>query len=202
MTNTDDGALIAEYTQYVGMSLGDLNIAAGVRPGPKQYRRLIIDATMRAVSGLWDRNYQRIKVVTVDDERLPHEAVSFPTFQVADLIAEIWPACTLIEQVESILFLPIGGPRGLEHADSGILLEPVSWTPTAAQLAGIEEEWRMFQEAMRVDPTDLPPPSSTAYIHIRPHAADSDDTDSTAAGAVAPVRSSFWLDREFVQAIL
>jgi DNA mismatch repair protein MutH len=198
----DDPALIAAYQPLVGQTLGDLDPNPGT-PRPKQYRRLVVDAAARAsdpaAAGVWERNGPRIKTVPVDDELFPYEAVSFPAFTVADLLEESWLTATFRTEVESLLLLPIRGPGGLDAADAGVLLAPVRWSPSASELKAVGKEWQGFVDEIRATGQHTSTASDTALIHIRPHAADSTDTDPTSDGVV---RSSFWLNKGLVQRIL
>jgi DNA mismatch repair protein MutH len=198
----DDPVLIAAYEPLVGRTIGDLDPDPGA-PRPKQYRRLVVDAAVRAsdstAAEVWDRNKPRIKTIPVDDELFPYEAVSFPAFTVADLLNESWLTATFGTEVESLLLLPIRGPGGLDAADAGILLPAVPWSPSASELEAMGREWQGFVDEIRATGQHTSTASGTSFIHIRPHAADSTDTDPTSDGVV---RSSFWLNKELVQRIL
>lgn len=202
MNADDDPVLIAAYEPHVGRTLGDLDPDPGA-PRPKQYRRLVVEAAVRAsdpaAAATWERNASRIKTVPVDDEMFPYEAVSFPAFTVSDLLDESWPTATFRSEVESLLLLPIRGPGGLDAADQGTLLSPVPWSPSASELEAMGREWQRFIDEIRATGRHASTASDTTVIHIRPHAADSADIDPTSAGVV---RSSFWLNKELVQRIL
>lgn len=202
MNADDDQALVEAYIKLVGRSLGDIDRSpADARP--KQYRRHVIDVAVKgespAAADAWDRNRTRIRAVAVDDALLPHEAVSFPAFSTDELLAESWDDSTLRCEVESLLLLPIRGPRGLDDAHLGVLLDPVPWSPSPADLDAMRREWEAFRDEIRTTGSYRSTAADTSRIHVRPHAADSADLDPTSDGNV---RSCFWLNRPFVQEIL
>ena len=202
MNADDDPVLIAAYGRVVGRSLGALDPSHGARR-PKQYRRSVVDAAVKAadptVVVAWDRNRPRIKSVAVGDDLLPHEAVSFPAFTTDELLEESWDGSTFRREIESLLFLPIQGPGGLDDANQGILLEAVPWSPSATDDDAMRQEWERFREEIRTTGTYTSTATDTTRIHIRPHALDSDDLDPTSDGNV---RNCFWLNKPFIQRIL
>ena len=76
------------------------------------------------------------------------------------------------------------------------------WSPTPEQLDGIRAEWKLYRDLIRAGHADrLPTATETRYIHVRPKAANSRDTDD--APVIGPVvRKCFWLNKPFVRDIL
>jgi DNA mismatch repair protein MutH len=142
------------------------------------------------------------RVTRVGSDLMPYESTSFPAFRYRSLITETWEESDLLSRVEFMLFLPVvgltkGTPQGL--CTFG---RPVFWRPSADRLDLIRREWELYRLEVEQGRADrLTPASDTIAIHVRPHGRDSTDTDE-APGVGPVVKKSFWLNREFVQAIL
>ena len=76
------------------------------------------------------------------------------------------------------------------------------WSPSADQLNGIECEWRDYCRRIQAgEANKLPGASETRYIHVRPHARDSRDTEQAPrVGQV--VKKCFWLNQDFIARVV
>jgi len=199
--------VLSGYRRYVGRTVGELATELGVTSGGKGYVASVLRRAIgQSRANEWAREFAElgigVKTIVTGSDRMPHESLSFPAFRYRELIAETWEESDLLARLQRFLLLPLVGPRGLPNAP-GYRVEPAFfWSPSRSDLAGIRSEWQMFRdEIARGNAARLPTAAQTTYIHVRPKAQDSSDTDD--APIVGPVvRKGFWLNRHYLQQIL
>lgn len=173
-----------------------------------------------------------IKTVPVNNDLSPLEAMSFPKFSLVDLLSEKWDVNEDEEYDEAVfrsmidrtfIFLPI-----IKEKEKGKFKawktwrvgKPVVWKPNEQDLMRIREEWEEVKRIVEKgvitknvkygDSTrqenNLLKSSQSDYIHIRPHARDSNDLDipyfEHTKGKVRISWQSFWLNKDFVKKVL
>ena len=143
-----------------------------------------------------------IRIARVNSDLRPYEAMSFPAFRHASLLAETWEDSDLLAHVEYMLIVPLHGARkGTPQADCAFGT-PRFWHPSADTLELIRREWELYRiEIEQGKAEHLSPASETTAIHVRPHSRNKLDTDE-APGVGQVIKKSFWLNIPFVQAIL
>ncbi len=199
--------LLRSFHGFVGRSVGDASIELGIRPSrAKNYAAKVVRKGIMASSSLAPVEFAlvgpTIRTPRIAPGLLPYEAVSFPTFVHAELVDESWEDSALLSYVEHMLIAPVTAPLRSTPQTECVIVEPLYWRPTAGQLEVIEEEWTMFHNLVASGKAgSLPPESQTHAIHVRPHARDSMDRESTPGGG-SQTRKSFWLNKRFVQEIL
>lgn len=139
-----------------------------------------------------------IRTVRVHPELLvPHEDVSFPVFRPQELVRQEWESSDLLQTVSSLYFVVFTAPSDSPVLDAR-LLGGFFWRPSTDQLATMGREWDALRQAFAVSrPEDRPQASETEILHVRPHARNRDDTLPLPSGRLY-VKSSFWLNRDFV----
>jgi len=140
----------------------------------------------------------------------PKEAASFPTMRLQEFVDEEWDDATIRDYIGCILFVPVLVPDRDAEAPDYIVGHAFFWRPSADELAGIEAEWRMYQNQVRdgacktaVDAqgrniSHLATAAQTKYIHMRPHGRDGRDVDFDQLGN-AIVKQCFWLNMRFLE---
>jgi DNA mismatch repair protein MutH len=143
-----------------------------------------------------------IRTVRVHPELLlPHEDVSFPVFRPQELVHQEWESSDLLQTVSSLYFMVFTVPPDGPVLDAE-LLGGFFWRPSTDQLATMGREWDSLRQAFAVSrPEDRPQASETEILHVRPHARNKDDTLPLPSGRPY-VKSSFWLNRDFVGALV
>jgi DNA mismatch repair protein MutH len=160
-------------------------------------RRLLGSEGRRDVEA-FDRLGVTIRTIRVDPETfLPHEDVSFPAFDPRALAEEEWEASSLLPLVSSLYFMVF-----VAHQDEAVLdarlLGGFFWRPGRDELTTMGREWEALRRAFAAsEPEMRPQASETDILHIRPHAQNKHDTLPLPSGRPF-VRSSFWLNRDFV----
>lgn len=212
--------VVQRLAPYVGRSLSDLSKEtgakiAGGKAGPAAFVRDLMGIKKKGDLVEFEKLGIRIHTVTVNPRTLyPWEAVSFPAMRLAEFAREEWETAEFHEHVDRILFVPLSSEeRG--KAQPRILGRPFFWSPSVLELAGIRQEWQEFQKlvakgAAQYRPpmkpggrraNDLPNMTATAFVHIRPHGANSTDVDLDPEG-VQVTKQCFWLNKGYIQNIL
>jgi DNA mismatch repair protein MutH len=132
---------------------------------------------------------------------LPHEDVSFPVFRPEELVRQEWESSELLQTVSSLYFMVFTMPPAAPVLGAR-LLGGFFWRPSTDQLATMGREWKALRGAFAASrPEDRPQGSETEILHVRPHARNKDDILPLPSGRPY-VKSSFWLNREFVGALV
>lgn len=195
-----EDAIKQHYQRFVGRTVGEVAAELGVAPGGKQYAARVVRAALgqrhpeKGVREFAELGIE-VKIVRTNAAGMPYESMSFPAFRYRELIEEEWEDSDLLARLKRLLILPMVGPKGQAATDGCVLREAFFWSPDAEQLAGIRAEWEMYRDLIRDGhAANLPTGKHTHYIHVRPKAANSQDTDD--APVVGPVvKKSFWLGR-------
>lgn len=197
----------------------------GGKAGPADFVRKALGIPARGRIEELEKLGIRIHTVPVRaSDMMPFEATPFPRMDPDEFLEEDWEESQLSEDVDAILFIPLLSERKGLGTDR-VIGRAFVWRPTTEQWRTLEAEWRMFQEIVRregiryvprldakgrpryrVDgrplrDSNLPSAEETECIHIRPHADDSEDEDTTRLGTRA-TGQSFWLNKKFVQRLL
>ena len=131
----------------------------------------------------------------------PIEATSFPSFVHEELAYETWPDSDLLGRLNRILFVPVRRSRGQAQA-AAVVGRAFFWSPSEADLVGISLEWEEFRRLISAGlARQLPKPSQTTYIHVRPKARNARDRE-IAPGGFDVIRKCFWLNQAYVETII
>lgn len=144
----------------------------------------------------------QIKIVPVSFEGRPYEAMSFPKFNHMEVWKEEWEESDLLQQLDRLLIVPLVRRERKTPKEQQVWGHAFFWSPSADQLNGIESEWRDYGRRIRAgESNELPGASQTKYIHVRPHARNSQDTElAPRVGHV--VKKCFWLNQDFIARIV
>jgi DNA mismatch repair protein MutH len=143
-----------------------------------------------------------VRAIRVDPASLlPHEDVSFRSFDPTDMVDQEWESSDLIDEVSSLFFVVFEAPKGSAVLDAR-LRTAFFWRPDREELAIMAREWERLRQAFAESrPEDRPQASRTRILHVRPKGRNARDTLPLPDGRPY-VRSSFWLNREFVRALI
>jgi DNA mismatch repair protein MutH len=158
----------------------------------------------------------KIKVVPINKGTLmPYESMSFPRVKFSDVMYTDFWDCSLLEQIDNILMLPISREERDNRGGHEVLEKAFLWRPTKEQLEIIEGEYNLYQQffidiqevakkgvdTKRFWEENFIRSSSTKILHMRPHARNKKDIDTSIKGVVF-TKQSFWLNNRFVQTLI
>ncbi len=161
----------------------------------------------------------QVKTIPCNKEDLfPFEAMSFPFQPLGELgLEERFDESVFYTYLQGFLFIPLlrtsRSDRKPEHITFG---RAIIWRPSHDELVEIQGEWELCREIVRngvrvkkkitnsgkgfILTNNLPGESDTNYIHLRPHARDSNDLDPSADVRIS--KQSFWFNKRFIQRLL
>ena len=198
--------VLGQLRPYVGKRVSDMAVAAGRadRQGKAAAAQVVRDLLGQGAKGRhggFERFGIETKVVPVSGAGRVIEAMSFPAFVHEELVFETWDASDLLARIQRILIVPIHRERRAPLEDMR-LGRPFFWSPTRPELERIRVEWEHFRALIEAGKArELPKPSETQYIHVRPKARDARDRDQ-APGGFDVIKKCFWLNQPYLERIL
>jgi DNA mismatch repair endonuclease MutH len=200
--------LLQRFSVFEGRTVSDVADELGVPPSKaKSYAAQV---TRRAFGAKDFRSPIREfaamgitpRIIRIDSNLMPYEALSFPAFRYMELLQETWEDSDLLSRIEYMLIVPVHGETKETPQTECRFGHPFFWRPSASELETIRQEWEIYRLEIREGrAAHLTPASKTAAIHVRPHARSAADVDL--APRVGPVvKKSFWLNRSFLQQLL
>lgn len=194
---TYEGKTLAQVAKTLGVPLSRAKSGAAVL-----VRRAIgVLDDKASIEEFKERGIQ-IKIVPISPSGRPYEAMSFPKFNHMEVWKEEWEESDLLQQLDRMLIVPLIRSERRTAKEKQVWGRAFFWSPTADQLNGIECEWRDYGRRIQAgEANKLPGSSETKYIHVRPHARDSRDTEQAPrVGQV--VKKCFWLNPDFIARIV
>jgi len=210
--------LLDRLHQFEGMSIAELSrrlgisIKSGKSASSFFLRRVLgfktkkLDIRELALLGI------NIRVVPVNPKTQNlRESVSFPHQTLKHILDETcFEESQLFNYLSEILFVPVY--RGASSKDPNAKLgRACFWTPSTEELRGISDEWERARDCIsqlkvwksncgKYNENNLLKSSDSKYIHMRPHAKNSLDTEKSVGKEIT--KQSFWLNSKFVSEII
>lgn len=192
-----EGRTLAEVAKLLGVPISKAKSAAAIL-----VRRAIGVLDEKALIREFKERGIQIKIVPLSPAGRPYEAMSFPKFNHMEVWKEEWEESDLLQQLDRMLVVPLVRAERKTPKERQVWGRAFFWSPSADQLNGIECEWRDYCRRIQVgEANKLPGASQTRYIHVRPHARDSRDTElAPRVGQV--VKKCFWLNQDFIARVV
>jgi DNA mismatch repair protein MutH len=203
-----ENRMVTRFRPFVGRGIDDVaDELAVARSNSKSYAAAVARRIFGGTSFKGEiREFAEMgltpRIARVNDDLMPYEATSFPSFRYRELIQEEWMDSDLLSRVEYMLFIPVHGRTKATPQGDCTFGAPRFWRPSDPDLELMRREWELFRiEIERGRALKLTPASETTAIHVRPHGRNARDTDD-APGVGQVVKKSFWLNQPFVAEIL
>ncbi|MDE3193543.1 MAG: hypothetical protein KGN00_07645 [Chloroflexota bacterium] len=167
----------------------------------KQWAAQVVERLLRAGPGYTaalSRHGVDVKTCRMPQDAMPFEPMTFPAFEHRALAKEQWETSSFRGQIKYLLVVVLNAPeKGLPLADHR-LGRAFFWSPDPKEEAGIRAEWEMFRDLIAGGGAKrLPTQRRTHYIHVKPEAKDSYDTEE-APDVGQVVHRSFALNQRFL----
>lgn len=140
----------------------------------------------------------QVKAIRLSTKGIPKEHMSFPAFKYTEIVKQDWENSDLYNTFteEKYLFIIF------QYKDNGTLIfkKAMFWNVPMKDLD--TEIKRIWEETIkrikenRYD--DLPHPSESPIIHVRPHALNKQDTFPTLDGKQS-MKKSFWFHKNYIK---
>jgi DNA mismatch repair protein MutH len=140
----------------------------------------------------------QLKTVKVNKSNKPKEAMSFPAFVSRELISQTWEDSDFFEVTEKkFLFVVFKlGDDGVER-----LYKAGFWNMPYDDRQEAKRVWERTKDVILAGDIDFPKGSESKVAHVRPHARNAQDTETTPLG-ITQTKKCFWLNREYVARII
>ena len=191
------GRTLSEIAEVIGADLSNAKGAAN-----RIVRRAlgIVDDKVR-LKEFEDRGIS-IKTVPVAPDGSTYEAMSFPYFRYKEYAAEDWEDSTFLSHIQRLLVVPILRATKSTPLPNRLMGRAFFWSPSAADLTIIREEWTRIRDLIRGERADaLPSYGATELIHARPHARDARDVDEAPGLGPLP-KHCLWLNPSYTARIV
>lgn len=226
---TIEEALKSKFAPYLGET--DKEILAKLDPKlgkkAKSYKRIIVNRIL----GVDSNNIEELKkanitlrVITLEHTGTLKESISFPAFDYKDLVTQVWydeegeTMADLHLQLETKKFLFVVFQKQKNSADI-ILRKTFFWNFPMKDIDIVKNAWektinlinegKIVREVKKKDGeekrlTHFPGSSDNGIVHVRPHGADSKDTnplpvDDELTGESEYTKQCFWLNAKYIQ---
>lgn len=194
---TYEGRTLAEVAKDLGVPISTAKSAAAIL-----VRRAIGVLDDKASIREFKERGIHIKIVPLSPSGRPYEAMSFPKFNHMEVWEEDWEESDLLQQLDRMLIVPLIRAERSTPKELQVWGHAFFWSPSADELKGIEVEWRNYCRLIQTgEANKLPGAKQTRYIHVRPHARDSRDTE-LAPGVGQVVKKCFWLNQDFIARVV
>lgn len=209
--------------KYKSIPVQKLANKLGINMTAKQSFSLIIKYLLKnelseEAQKILEENPYDIKTIVLEKYGSLKESISLPMFKYCDIIKEHWETSTLRAYLCKRVFIFV---IFRYHTSRDCRIETICpWTMSTAILdKDIKQMWTKTVDCIRlghivkyVDDngrrhTFFPAASESPYMHVRPHARNSDDTiplpvPDALTGVTAYPKHSFWLNKGFIAKIV
>ncbi len=181
-------------------------------------KHLFKNELSEATQKILEENCYDIKTIVLEKYGSLKESISLPMFKYCDIIKEQWETSTLRNYLYNRVFIFVVFRY---NTSRDCRIETICpWTMSTAILdKDIKQMWTKTVDCIRLGHivkyidnngrrhTFFPAASESPYMHVRPHARNSDDTiplpvpDALTGVTVYP-KHSFWLNKGFIAKIV
>ncbi len=223
---TIEEILISKFKPYYGNNIKNLvNIfqLGSINKSSKQYFSLVSKAILNKILEVpldknatnyieeFDKAEVKIKTVRLQQNNLPKEDISFPTFKYEELVKEDWENSDFKDILEhKFLFV------FFQFEDEELVLRKVKfWNMPYADILEAEKVWTKAKEIVskgkivkevknEIRYTNFPNKSFNSVSHVRPHATNADDTyplpiKDKLTKEKEYTRHCFWLNNTYIR---
>jgi DNA mismatch repair protein MutH len=213
--NKWQGRSLSDFAKYYGITIGKgknsaaslLRTVLGIRKG---------NGPLREISQLG----LTIKIAPCrGTDYLPYESMSFPYQPLGEIAQETkFDESEFYTYLQGFLFIPLLRSDRKDSSVSQITFgRSFIWRPNKKDLLAIQKEWESVRETILngvkvkktpfknkrgfITENNLLKESESQYIHMRPHARDSNDVDDSISH-VKISKQSFWFNKKLIQKLV
>jgi DNA mismatch repair protein MutH len=199
---TFEDLVLRKFRPYIGKTIQQIHGSLGLDINPKA-KNYYATVTLRilGVKAKKAEEFEKadivIRTVRLKNNNVPKEDISFPYFKFKELIEEEWETSTLKELLDRKFFFVI---YKYDPAGRLVLRKVTFWNMPYNDLE-IEARgvWQRTIALIKDGKADqLPRKSGSRVCHVRPHGANSSDTDETPDGRYL-VKKCFWLNAGYIK---
>lgn len=196
-------ATLNKFKPYLGKTINQIGQEIGykkVNPKQKSYEaelaKRIISSGKSHVPEL-DKAGIIVKTVRLKKGKLK-ESVSFPYFKYLEIINEDWEDSVFFEKIErKFLWVVLDTNENQEY----YLRKVGYWNMPYEDRLEAEKVWAETKRRVTLDSSNLPKESENRVAHVRPHAANKQDTLPTPQGT-NEIKKCFWLNKGYIEGVI
>jgi len=195
----------------------DINLMAGKGASSNVLRKIIHKITMDRPFGGIDKR-QSLKIIPVDSNTTKcFESLSFRAIEIKQVLNSDFVNSSVMDEIQKQVYLPIYKKERREHDHKCHLGKAFRLVFDGDLYRTINEDFMLYQSFFQnlervysVDGFDrmktywvnnFPRTPETTILHMRPHARNKIDFDTSMEGYQI-TKHSFWLNRDFINALL
>lgn len=212
------------FKDYMGKTVEELCQIFNINSEAKQLYSMLTNKILKVESYEKIEEFQKagiiVKSIRVDRKGKPLESISFPNFEIAELLKEdIWEESELYECLEKkFLFIIYSittenttkfNNLSQREKQSHLILKDIRlWSISDNDLEKMEDLWNetkkiilegvQLQITTRGTSNNLPKSDFNGVGHVRPHGKNSEDIDFLPDGRTI-TKQCFWLNSTFIQ---
>jgi DNA mismatch repair endonuclease MutH len=214
--------ILERLNQWEGHSLAEFSKVHGIKPGKGKNAESSI---LRSALGFKEKGGPikeilemglKVKIIPVRKfDMHPFEAMSFPYQPLGELVEENrFDESDFYTYLQGFLFIPlIRESRHDKSFNKVVFGKSFIWKPDHDELVMIQSEWERIRDVVKagiqiekkdvktkrgfIQKNNLPGESETQYIHLRPHARDANDLDTSVDIEIC--KQSFWFNKSFLK---
>ena len=218
--------ILEKLNKWSGKSLLEFATSNNIEPKESKNRNAEI---LRAALGFKDKKRDikeilqlGLTVKTIPARKkdyMPFEGMSFSYQPLKEILDEIrFDESEFYSYLQGFLFIPLLRETREEKNLSKIIIgKSFIWRPIKKQLLEIQLEWEKYYEVIKsgivltkkkqnnkkgfILKNNLPNESETNFIHMRPHARDSDDIDQSLP-EIGITKQCFWFNKLLIQSLI
>lgn len=139
-----------------------------------------------------------MKTVSLSYSGKSREDMSFPAFEMNQLLNQEWEDSDFASQIEN-KFLFIIFREGIDGKDR--LEKVMYWNMPHSDRLEAKRVWEDAKRRLNMDASNLPKKSESDVAHVRPHAKNRKDVDISLHGEVF-VKRCFWLNSSYISKVV
>ena len=193
--------LTSKFQPYIGMTEDDISKELNYFTSSKS-RRWLLAKRMLSKDGHHIEEFEKagvlLKTVTLSKSGKSREDMSFPAFQMKDLLSQSWENSDFASQIESrFLFVVFK-----EDKHGKIRFEKVMyWNMPLDDRNEARRVWEDTQIRLKKNANDLPRRTESYVSHVRPHAKNKSDVDVSPQGETL-IKRCFWLNASYISKVV
>lgn len=197
----------ARFDRLADKSISEIHTMLGLGAVPGKISKSHYATLARRMMGVKGQKIEEfekagvvMKTIRLEKNGIPKESMSFPAFKYKELVKETWDESVFKEMLEQRFFFVI---YQKDEKDILRFKKVKFWTIPHHDLeVEVKHVWEETVKRIKAgQASKLPGQSENPIAHIRPHAANSADTDVTPQG-MQVTKKCFWLNREYLSTII
>jgi DNA mismatch repair protein MutH len=217
-----ENIILERLNRWEGHTLAEFSKVHGIKPGKGKNAESSI---LRKALGFEEKGGPikeilemglKVKMIPArKSDMYPFEAMSFPFQPLGELSdEERFDESDFYTYLQGFLFIPLIRESREDKSLSKVVFgKSFIWKPNHDELVMIQVEWERIRDVVKagvqiekkvvktkrgfIQKNNLPGESDTNYIHMRPHARDANDLDSSIDIEIC--KQSFWFNKKFIQ---